>query len=87
MYIVIATTPNRMLLTIKAVCLSLCLYSQGIGMSSFCLRLWSFCGDMGKASAKDFFVPCTGCMCLCGTGIAFTPLFRPRSCVAVAITI
>ena len=79
-----------MLPLIKAVlffsCLSLCLYlySPGIGVSSLCP-----CGKMGEASGKDRFVlvPCTGCVCLGGTYVAFTPSFRPRSCATVAITI
>ena len=78
-----------MLPTIKVVyflSLSLCLYSPGIGVSSFCPRLWSSCGDTGQASGKNCFVlvPCTCCVCLGGTGIAFTPPFMLRSCAAVA---
>ena len=61
-------------------CLALCLYSPGIGVSSICPRLQSSCGDMGEASGKDCFVlaPCTSFVCLSGTGIAFTPSFRPK---------
>ena len=74
--------------TIMAVvflCISLCLYSPGIGLSSYCPRLWSSFTDIGKASGKDCFVlvPCTGCVCLGGKVVAFTSSFRPRSCAAV----
>ena len=77
LHIVIAVTPFTMLPTIKAGyfwCLSLCLYSPGIGVSSF-----RPCWDIGEVSGKDCFVlvPCT----------AFTKSFRPGSCAAVVITI
>ena len=57
-------------------------------MSFCCPRLWSSCGDMGDAAGEDCFVLVlyTSCVCLGGTGIVFTPSFRPRSCAAVAIT-
>ena len=44
---------------------------------------------MSEASGNDCFVlvPCTGYVCLVGTGIAFTQSFRPGSCAAVAIAI
>ena len=52
------------------------IYSPGIGVSSYCPRLWSSCGDMGDASGQDCFVVvlCTRCVCLGGTGVAFTDL-------------
>ena len=57
-------------------------------MGSFChliydfsTCLWYSCGDMGKTSGKYCFVwvPCTASVCMGGTGVAFTPLFKERN--------